>query len=118
MNSMKAIGTITILLESTDKKLCTQKKVNVTTAEIRSTLENISPQSVPRKHSMHLDIGQINLHLSNVNKTLLKLNSSDADISDVDILNNVRKLGQICNELGKCCSNMEGVILKRINCNN
>ena len=36
----------------------------------------------------------------------------------MDILNNVRKLGQICNELGKCCSNMEGIILKRIKSNN
>ena len=46
------------LPESTDEKLCTQK--NVATAEIRSTLENRLPQSVPRKDSIHLDIGQIN----------------------------------------------------------
>ena len=63
---------------------------------------------------MDLDIGQVNLHLSNINKTLINMNSCHADISDAEILKNVRKLGQVCQELGNCCSNMDGIILKRI----
>ena len=39
-------------------------------------------------------------------------------MSDGEILKNVRKLGQICQELEKCCANMESIIVNKINQNN
>ena len=90
MNSSKPIGTITILLESTQEKLCTPKNSTFGTAEMSSTCQNTSLHWVKTQESMDLNIGQINCHLSNVNKTLLHINATDTDISDGQILKNVR----------------------------
>ena len=92
MNSLKLIGTITILPESTQEKLCTPKNSTFGTAEMSSMHQNTLLHWVKIQESMDLDIGQINCHLSNVNKTLLQINTTDTDISDGQILKNVENL--------------------------
>ena len=118
MNASKPVGTIMILPESTEENVGTQKKPKVATTENSGAQEKTSMHSVKGKEIMDLDIGQFNLHMSNINKTSINMNSCHADISDAEFLKNVRKLGQICQELSNCCSNMEGIILKRIKSKN
>ena len=116
MSSSKTIGTITWPADTTQENNGTPKLMTSSAAASTSTATDSLSQCMPKEQSMDADIGQINLHLTNVNKSLLDMNTGNIDIFDGEIVKHVHKLGQICKELGRCCSNMEAVIVTRINC--
>ena len=54
-------------------------------------------------NDIQTNIGQINFHLSNLSRNLMKISTSDQNpMTQKDMLRNVRSLGAMCAKLGAC----------------
>ena len=87
MSSSRTIGTITLEGNSTHANIGTQIFPTSMMPASTSTHKFTLSQCMGKEQSVDVDIGQINLHLSNVNKSLLVINTGKIDISDGDITN-------------------------------
>ena len=73
-----------------------------------STATKVGKCIITDGNDIQTNIGQINFHLSNLNRNLMEISTSDQNpMTQKDMLKNVRSLGAMCAKLGACCPTNE-----------
>ena len=67
------------------------------------------------ENDIEINIGEINLHLSYLNRNLMEISrSKENPMTQKEMLRNVRALDSMCTKLGACCSTMESILNRSV----
>ena len=130
---MKQLGQWTIRTRSSKEEPANKHKIHIDvyTAAKSDTAENsLAPTNTAVRSSTATKVvsgmetgandidtnnGQINLHLSNLNRNLMQISRSNENpMTQKEMLRNVHALGSMCTKLGACCSMMESMLNKSV----